>query len=80
MSPSGYRTPEEAALAGFPPAASARLVGVVVRGAKAEVEVWVGPDYPDFVDCELVDGLWQERRSGNGPNLAWFEEGPFTES
>jgi len=80
VSLNGYRTPEEAALAGFPPAAAARLVGLVVRGKRAQVELRVGPEYPDFVDCERVDGRWHERSSGNGPNLVWFAEGPFTES
>lgn len=73
MSSSGYPTPEEAALAGFPPAAAPRLVDVVGRGDRAQIEFRVGPDYPDFVVCELVDGWWYAIRSGNGPNLAWFE-------
>ncbi|MCA1696404.1 MAG: hypothetical protein LC749_17735 [Actinobacteria bacterium] len=56
----GYRTPEEAALSGWPSAARARVLRVSVRKDRATVLVDTVPSHPMRILCERrSDGLWE---------------------
>ena len=68
-----HATAAEAALAGFPAAADARVVGVTVVGDRAEVVLQVGPDYDYWVYCHRHGGGWAEVASGNGPSQDWAD-------
>ena len=61
-----FESPEAAALAGWTPAARARVISVALRGDDAEVLVHVGPGYPDFVWCTRTPTGWIAGASGNG--------------
>jgi hypothetical protein len=63
---SGYRTPEEAAVASYSDAAGAFVVRVDRRRNWAEVEIDTDPSHPYFVRCERKkDGLWYVRGGNN---------------
>jgi hypothetical protein len=69
--PGDFDSPEDAALAGWPPAARPRVVSVTVRGDRAEVEIDMMPSYQYWVYCIRRNGRWREVVSGNGPNYSW---------
>ena len=72
-SPRDFSTPEEAALAGWSrtTGVTPRVVSVDVRGDRAEVQLAVGPDYPDFVYVVRDGAGWTEVASGDGPTIGW---------
>jgi hypothetical protein len=62
----GYETPEEAALAGWPPTALARVVRVEKKAEdRADVIVDTDPRYFMRAQCRRYGGLWYEEASGN---------------
>jgi hypothetical protein len=69
----GFATAEEAALAGWSSARSAkpRVVSVDVRGDRAEVVIDTDPSYLDWVYCVRRDGRWFAGVSGNAPTEGW---------
>ena len=67
----GYDSPEDAALAGWPASAQARILSVDVRGDRAEVVIDTDPSYPYWIYCVKVEGRWHESVTGNGPTDGW---------
>lgn len=62
MKETGYRTPEDAALASYSEAAGVFVVRVVSDGDCAEVEIDTDPSHPYLIECiRRRDGLWYER-------------------
>jgi hypothetical protein len=58
----GYRSPEEAALAGWELGAKARILRTeVISADMVEVIVDTDPSHPVRVHCQLEDGLWRNR-------------------
>jgi hypothetical protein len=74
---SGFATPEEAALDGWPAASKARVVSVTVKGDRAEVVLDTDPHYPYWVYCVRRNGAWIEGVSGNGPTAGWDDLDEF---
>ena len=68
---SNYETPEEAALADWPPDSGIRVVSVDIRGDRAEVLLDMDPTYEYWSYCVRVDGRWHEAVSGNAPTSGW---------
>ena len=66
-----YDRPEDAALAGWPEAARARVVSLEIRGNRAEVLIDTDPHYPYWVYCQRSDEGWQVTVDGNGPCHGW---------
>lgn len=66
-----FDSPEEAALAGWPEAARARVISVEVRGNRAEVVVTTDPDYPYWVYSQRSGEGWQVTLGSNGPCDGW---------
>jgi len=63
--------PEDAALAGWPEAARARVVSVEVRGDRAEVVIDTDSPYPCWIYCQRSDDGWHVTVGGNGPCVGW---------
>ena len=61
----GYRTPGEAALSSYSPAAGAFVVRVITDGNMAKVEIDTDPSHPYFITCERKGRLWYERFGHN---------------
>ena len=61
----GYPTPEEAALANYPPSAHARAVTTKVRGRKATVVIETDPSYKYVVYCRKDGDLWFDNGGHN---------------
>jgi hypothetical protein len=72
-----FKSPEEAALAGWSssPSAKARVVSVEIVGDRAEVVIATDDDHDhgDWVYCTRRDGRWREVLSGNGPSDGWSD-------
>ena len=66
-----FDCPEDAALAGWPEGARARVVSVEIRGDRAEVILDTNSDYPYWVYCHRSDEGWQVTVDGNGPCVGW---------
>ena len=75
--PAVFPTPDEAALANWPPSAHARVIDVEVGGNRAEVIVDTDPSEPDWVYCVRSEGGWREVVSGNGPTIGWDDPSIF---
>ena len=59
--PDGFPTPEAAALASYPAAARAHVVGVErLSDDRVDVIIDTEPSHPMRVHCRLVDGSWHE--------------------
>jgi hypothetical protein len=72
-----YRSPEEAALAGWSssPSAHARVVSVQIVGDRAEIVLATDQDQDrlDWVYCSRKSEGWREVLSGNGPSDGWSD-------
>ena len=68
-----HLTPEQAALATWETARSARprVVSITARGDRAEVVIRTEPESRDWVYCVRRDDGWRSAVSGNGPTLGW---------
>ena len=64
----GFKTPEEAAIAGWPVVAKARVVRSEVNAPdQVDVIVDTDPHYLMRVRCFLFEGLWYEAAIGDRP-------------
>jgi hypothetical protein len=66
-----FDRPENAALAGWPAAAQARIISVEIRGNRAEVVLDTDPHYPYWVYCRRSDAGWRITVDGNAPCVGW---------
>jgi hypothetical protein len=73
VDPFGFASPEDAALATWNSATSARprVVSVEVRGDRAEVVIDTQPSHPDYVYCVRREGRWFEVVSSNAQTHRW---------
>ena len=66
-----HKTPEDAALDGWPTASQVRVRSVAVQGDRAEVEVGTDPGWPNWVYCVRTRDRWHEAITENGPTVQW---------
>lgn len=71
-----HRTPEEAALAGWPTVSLVGVRSVTVEGDRAEVVLDCNPSWPNWVYCVRTRGRWHEAISENGPTTRWDDPWP----
>lgn len=71
-----HRTPEEAALDGWPTDSGVRVRSVTVEEDRAEVVLDTDRDWPNWVYCVKTRDRWHEAISENGPTTHWDDPWP----